>query len=267
MRIEHFRYLFNREFDVFWFNENLALHKKPFNITNYKTGETVNFKTVDEMLDYKIDDETVREKILKLDKPFVRPLEGGRGAGSGDGSTVQKWRNASGGGGGGSDNDTALLPAKANVKIKSKTLEGALAEFKKNHLLADREFAYEVDGNGYVHQYKRGDSSSVAIGSRAKMRKGERTMIIHNHPNASAFSPADMLSTAADKRSKGIIASGKKYDYKFEKGTHFNATGFTKAVKNAQKNGIKGKDINDAVDKWLRANAKKYGYKYSRTKN
>ena len=265
MRIEHFRYLFKNEYDVFYINKDLALFKKPYNITDFNTGLDVDFKSVDEMLEYKIGNETVKEMIEKIDAPYMPSFEGGRGAGSGSEST-HKWRGAGGNGNGNGDGGD-ILPARANVKIKSKTLEGALAEFKKNHLLANREFAYEVDSNGYVHQYVRGDSTSVNIGSRAKMRKGERTMIIHNHPNGSAFSPEDMLSTAADRRSKGIIASGKNYDYKFEKGTHFNASSFTKAVEKAKRNGIKGKDINDAVDKWLKKNQKKYGYKYSRTKN
>ena len=89
-------------------------------------------------------------------------------------------------------------------------------------------------------------------------------MIIHNHPSGGAFSGADLTSTASLKRTKGIIASGKNYDYKFEKGTHFKASAFTKAVNTAK---FKGSDYDDAVDKWLKKNQKKYGYKYSRTKN
>lgn len=48
--------------------------------------------------------------------------------------------------------------------------------------------------------------------------------------------------------------------YTFTKGTHFNASGFVKAVNSAQ---LSGKDYNDAVSKWLKANQQKFGYKYS----
>ena len=89
-------------------------------------------------------------------------------------------------------------------------------------------------------------------------------MVIHNHPSGGAFSDADLLNTAADRRIKGVIASGKNYDYKFEKGTHFKAQAFSKAVRSAK---MQGKDYDDAVDKWLKKNKDKYGYKYSRTKN
>lgn len=264
MRIDHFKYLFKREYDVFYLTPTIMLYKKPYSIENEETGESIDFKTLDEALEYKIGNETVKQIIERMEKPYIPPLNGGRGAssGSGDNKTF-KFNHArdNGGGGGG---DGALLPAKANTQIKSKTLDGALAEFKKNHLDSDHEWAYEVDGNGYVHQYVEGSTSSVRIGASAKVGRGQKTMIIHNHPSGGAFSDSDLLSVSAQGNAKGIIASGKKYDYKFEKSTHFNAQGFSKAVKNAK---MTGKDYDDAVDKWLRKNAKTYGYKYSRTKN
>lgn len=260
MRIEHFRFLFSRELDVFYLTEDIRIFKKPFSIWNEKTNESIEFKTLDEVLDHKIDGVTVREIIERLDKPLTPELEGGRGASSGDGNKTFSFSGA----GGGQSKGDYIPPAYANTKIKSKSLEGALAEFKKNHLLAKREFAYEVDDDGYVHQYRKGAAHSVAIGANAKVGRGKKTMIIHNHPSGSAFSDADLLSMASQKRAKGVIASGKKYDYKIEKSGHFKAQAFTKAVSTAK---MKGKDYDDAVDKWLRKNAKKYGYSYSRTKN
>ena len=38
---------------------------------------------------------------------------------------------------------------------------------------------------------------------------------------------------------------------------------FVKAVKSAK---LKGTSYDDAVDKWLKGNAKKYGYKYTKQK-
>lgn len=62
-------------------------------------------------------------------------------------------------------------------------------------------------------------------------------------------------------RSRGIVATSTKAQYIFEKGTHFKANSFIKAVKNAN---MKGKSYDDAVDKWLSKNARKFGYKYTK---
>lgn len=265
MRIEHFRYLFNREYDIFYLTENIAICKKPFNIWNKETDESIDFKTLDEVLEHKIGDETVKDIILRMEKPYTPMLNGGRGAssGSGDNKTF-KFSHASGGSGSGGGGGDDILPAVANTRIKSKSLDGALAEFKRNHLLANREFSYSVDENGYVTGYKRGEAHSVAVPSHGKQGRGRKNMIIHNHPSGGAFSDTDLHTMAGDRNAKGIIASGKKYDYKIEKGTHFKAQAFSKGVKNAK---MTGKDYDDAVDKWLKKNQKTYGYKYSRTKN
>lgn len=261
MRIEHFRYLFKNAVTAFYLTPSVIMFRKPLELWNEKTGESVQFKTVDEALEHVLDGVKVRDMILAAEHLHIPRLEGGRGA-SGGGEGEFKFSHADGRGQG--NNSTPLLPAYANTKIKEKSLEGALAEFKRNHMLADHEFAYEVDSNGYVHQYVEGARSSVGIGANAKVRKGEQTMIIHNHPSGGAFSDSDLISVSMQGRAKGIIASGKNHDYKFEKGGHFKASQFIKAVKNAK---MKGKDYDDAVDKWLKANQKKYGYKYSRTKN
>lgn len=84
------------------------------------------------------------------------------------------------------------------------------------------------------------------------------------------FSKEDVINTALGTR-RGIVAvstkTGRGDDtaryagvYTFTKGTHFNASGFVKAVNSAQ---LSGKDYNDAVSKWLKANQQKFGYKYS----
>ena len=261
MRIEHFKYLFKNAVDGFYIKENVIMFRKPLEIWNETTNESVRFKNIDEALEYELDGEKVKDIILRSERLTIPELEGGRGAGA-DGNGTFKFNHATGDGAGG--NDKALLPAQANTKIKSKSLDGALAEFKRNHLLSDHEWAYEVDSNGYVHQYVEGATSSVGIYAGAKVARGQKTMIIHNHPSGGAFSDSDLIAASMQTRAKGIIASGKNYDYKFEKGTHFKASAFTKAVKSAK---MKGKDYDDAADKWLKANQKKYGYKYTRTKN
>ena len=87
------------------------------------------------------------------------------------------------------------------------------------------------------------------------------------------FSKEDVIATAME-GSRGIVAvstpAGRSADtakyagtYTFVKGQRFNASGFVKGVNSAK---LSGKDYNDAVDKWLRANQKKYGYTYTYVK-
>ena len=192
MRIEHFRYLFSRAIDVFYLTEHIMLFKKPFEIWNEETGEGITFQTLDDALKHKIGNETVKEIIERTEKPYIPPLNGGRGASSGSGGDKEfKFSHADDGNG--NRSDKSLPPALANTQIKSKSLDGALEEFKKKHLDSDHEWAYEVDSNGYVHQYVEGAAHSVAIGANAKVGRGQKTMIIHNHPSGGAFSDADLL--------------------------------------------------------------------------
>ena len=259
MRIEHFRYAFKR-LNGFYLKEHTILFRKPLELWNEVTGESVTFKTLDEVLEYELAGEKVKDIIERTDTLYIPPLNGGRGAGDG---TQRSFKFGHASDGNGNRKDKQLLPAMANVRIKSKTPEGAMKEFRQKHGNSDHEWAYEIDDNGYVHQYVEGQAHSVAIGSSAKVGKGQKTMILHNHPSGGHFSDADLISTAMDGRSKGIIATSGKAQYTFEKGTHFKATQFVKAVKSAK---LKGTSYDDAVDKWLSKNSKKFGYKYTKQK-
>lgn len=254
MRIEYFRYLLN-QINGFYLLEDVIMFRKPLEIYDVKTGESKTFKTVDEALQYEIKGETVRSIIERTENLDIPSFNGGRGSGSGGDKEFgfghvkdAPWDAKS----------NPLFPARANTQIKTKNFESALSEFRKQHATSDHEYAYEVDSNGYVSQYVEGATGSVGIGTG---RNSRNTMILHNHPNNSAFSDTDLISTAMDRRSKGIVASGKTNDYIFEKGTHFKANSFIKAVKTAK---MKGKDYDSAVDGWLRKNQSKYGFKYKR---
>lgn len=76
MRIEHFKYLFNR-LNGFYLKKHIIVFRKPLEIWNEQTGESVNFKSVDELLDYEIDGETVRKIIESQETLYVPSLEGG----------------------------------------------------------------------------------------------------------------------------------------------------------------------------------------------
>lgn len=253
MRLEQFRYEFKR-INGFYLTPDVLMFRKPVELWNERTNKSITFKTVDEALDYELDGKTVRDIILAMDELHIPDMTGGRGASSGQQKTF-KFGHAPHGNGIGNDNN--ILPAYANVRIKAKTVEGAMQEFRKQHVNSDHEWAYEIDEFGYVHQYKEGAATSVGI--HGSIKNG---IILHNHPSNGepAFSDSDLISASMG-REKGIVATSKNWDYIFQKGGHFKATEFIKAVKSAK---MSGTDYNDAVDKWLKANAKKYGYQYSR---
>lgn len=253
MKLDHFLYLFKRV-SGFYLLPHYILFRKPLELWNDETGESIYFKKIPEMLFHTVEGETIADIIARTEQLNIPLLTGGRGASSGASGTF-KFGHANDKGGG---NDKALPPAAANVRIKSKTPEAAMAEFRQKHGASDHEWAYEVDDQGFVHQYVEGGRSSVGIWSKSR-----NTMILHNHPGGGHFSDSDLISVSMQRQAKGIVASTTKYNYIFQKGTHFKANEFVKAVKSAT---MKGSSYDDAVHKWLTKNQKKYGYKYSREK-
>ena len=152
--------------------------------------------------------------------------------------------------------DRENLPARMNNRIKVKTLENAIAEFRKLHGKDGKESLIQVDTQGFVHGYTHGRAHSV---SPAKIHKG--ALAIHNHPSNSTFSLAD-LQTTASTHARGVVATHSKGYRIFEKGNRFDSTGFTKDVVKAHRTALKGKNPNDAIDRWLKRNQKKYGYTF-----
>lgn len=201
--------------------------------------------------------ETISQLIEKLEQIEI-PIEGGRGA---SGGQTFGWANASDGGGGDATHTVPDLPARMNNAIKVKTREEAIAEFRKKHGNSDIEHSITIDKNGFVNSYQHGNKNSVMAG---RTEKGD--WLIHNHPNNSSFSPADMLNTAMTHRG-GIVATHSGGYRVFSKGPHFDQVGFVKAVKKAQKTGLKGKDGNAVVDNFLKRNQKKYGYRFENRKD
>lgn len=229
----------DKEHEVFVF-------RKPLSIWKSETDESEEFDSINEFLDSVYEGKKIIDIINEMETLDIS-LNGSVGA---DNQTF-KFNHASGDG---KDETKDLFPAYANVRIKSKTLEGAMEEFHNRFANADKEWAYEIDSQGYVHQYKEGNKSSVSISGRNK-----DNMILHNHPSGGAFSDSDLISASLGNE-RGIVASGKNGDYIFQKnGGHFKAAEFVKAVKTAK---MQGKSYDDAVDKWLKANQKKYGYRY-----
>ena len=249
MKLDRFRRAF-LEVNAVMFGKDYALFRKPLQLVNLVTEETTRFKNLDEAFSYELDGKRLSEYIEAMER-IGMPLEGGRGSGSGLNKNF-KFGHASGGGG--KDSSRADLPAKLNVRIpiQGKSPEAALEAFRKLHALSNTEYGVTVDEQGFITQYVHGNATSVGIWGN----KGE--MVYHNHPSGGAFSDSDLLSVSATV-AKGIVASGKNGDYIFVKGGHFKAQQFMSAVKNAT---LSGKDYDDAVDKWLTKNQKKFGYSY-----
>lgn len=228
------------------------LFRNPLELYNLETDKTIPFKNISQAYDFKIGDKTIFDIISNASIDiFKLHLDGGRGASSGGN---KQFRFSDAGSGGEKDNTRPDIPAKLNTKlsIKHKSVEGMLNEFAKLHAKSDREYGATVDRDGYVTSYVIGNKSSVAINGK----RGE--IVFHNHPSGGAFSKSDMLSVSHSAE-RGIVASGKNGDYIFVKGGHFKTNEFVKAVNNARPT---GKNYDDAIDKWLRKNQKKYGYTY-----
>lgn len=227
-----------------------------YELYNLKTNKEKKFNSFEELLNHKIRGITV-EEIIKDINEFTYNLAGGRGAGgqakagslfAGQGEHRGRVRN------------NYDLPARMNKMYdgNKQSFDNALKTFKKSHLLSDSESAVTVDENGFVSIYKHGSKSSV--GWYESELAGKH--VIHNHPGGSHFSRVDLITTATT-RATGITATGSKYDYILKKTSKFDAKGFIKAVNTASGTG----DYNEDVHKFLKANAKKYGYTYSRRSN
>ena len=216
-----------------------------------ETDEEVNFNNLEEVLNYRVGTETVRE-LVERTNDFILQYNGGRGAGSG----------LMGGGftsAGGSGFGKALFPASFNANNKTNnSYKNTLKHFQEKYASADHEFGITVDELGYVSQHIEGGRTSVMIGGR----KGET--VIHNHPHGGNFSSADLINTAMDS-SKGIVATGTKNGktttFSLQKGSHFKSSKFAKAVKKAK--WPTKFNYDEGADWWLKNNQSKYGYTYT----
>lgn len=216
-------------------------------------ASSVVFGSYDEAFAYTDGEFSFASEVDKLGENLIVGFDGGRGSSSSSSGDEQEFKfdHASGGGGKG-DLKAVHFPAEFNDGEKAQSLDKALAKFRERHANSDHEYGITVDEDGYVHAYHEGGATSVAIsGTRGQV-------VIHNHPNASNFSDTDLLHVSQGLE-RGIIASGANGDYIFMRTSHFRPQAFVRALRSARP---KGKDYNDATDKWLRANQSKYGYSY-----
>lgn len=268
MQLDRFKREFKRLNGVYA-TDKVVLLRKPLELYNLATGEVIaSFDSLDEALAYEIEGKTLEQRVSAWTE-IVFPVEhGGRGGGSGMGFDGG-WPSA--GGGNSKDETTADLPARMNTRLGvNRSYEDMVRAFAEVHASADEEHGVVVDQYGFATKYRHGNAGSISGLS------GNGTEIaVHNHPKDGwpTFSKEDVINTAMGTR-RGIVAVSSKQGrsaetakyagtYSFVKGTHFDASGFIKAVNRAK---LSGRDYNDAVSKWLKANQKKYGYTYSFSK-
>lgn len=266
MHVNKFKSDFKTLNGVF-FEGDWVLFRKPLQLYNTKTKETIDFDSLEEALNYDINGKTLETQVAAWEA-IVFPFErGGRGGSSGLGFSG-KWPSSMNSG---KDETIADHPAAMNVKVGiNRTYEDMLKAFTDKHGSAAEEHGVVVDAYGFATKYRHGNAGSIS-----GLTGNGTEIAIHNHPKDGwpTFSKEDVVNTALGTR-RGIVAvsttAGRdtetaKYagTYSFVKDTHFNSSGFVKAINNAN---ISGKDYNDAVNKWLKSNQKKYGYKYNFTK-
>lgn len=234
MQLDRFKHEFKRLNGVYA-TDKVVLFRNPLELYSLTTGKIIaSFNSLDEALHFEIDGKTLEQRISAWTEITFPVEHGGRGGGSGIGFSGG-WPSS--GGGSGKDETTADLPARMNVKIGSnRVYEDMVRAFVAAHGDALEEHGVVVDEQGFATKYRHGNAGSISgltgngiVAVSTKTGRGDDTA-----------------------RYAGV--------YTFTKGTHFNASGFVKAVNSAQ---LSGKDYNDAVSKWLKANQQKFGYKYS----
>lgn len=191
--------------------------------------------------------------MVKVDLQFF----GGRGTGSL--TSTFKNSNASSGG-----TTTEDLPARMNRMYNGNQMsqEHTIQTFKDAHLTSDTEHLIVFDDDGAVSVYRHGDSSSVSIDGIDL--RGKTTL--HNHPDSgwSHFSAGDLQTWADPYGEKRMVVTSRKADYTITKTSKFNSAGFLITMQNAK---TKQTDYDKAVDAFLKRNAKKYGYTYTKKLN
>lgn len=254
-----------KDYNFIILKDKYIVNRKPLYITllNEEEDNRIKFKHIEDLLKYELEGETILDIVSKQEHLGNIVLNGGRGASSSSsGKRLYKFSSQQSALTGAPS--PRLLVAKVNTAVKKKSQENVLKWFSDNYKNAKREFAVEVDDNGFAHQFFKGKAHSVEMPVSDARRKGVRnTMIYHNHPSGGAFSDADLINTAMSKNTRGIVAAGSKYNYIFKKrdGGKFKASSFAKAVSSAK---LRGANYNEAAHNWLKANQKKYGYTYKR---
>ena len=270
MEIKAFKELF-KDRSAIDLNDNYVIFDD-LELYNKEDDKSIQYTTFEDLLEYKIGDLTIKNIIENTDS-FDVQLNGGRGASVGKGKKLFTGAGKKGNKKiiglyeSGGNSYPSYLNARTGARYKSQ--EKTIKEFARMMDKETVEYSASLDEQGYATKYNKGDSGSTAFLS---LKNG---MVIHNHPVYdkkgkqvawNTFSKEDLLAVARDKNgTRGIIAvaNGNKSVYKFARKKGFKAKEFEKGLNNAR---MTSNNYDKDVDAWLRKNAKKYNYTYSRTK-
>lgn len=235
-----------------------VLWRKSMNLWNKDTDEIIHFESLEEAYQFELKGKTIKQRIDEADiSLFEIVISGGSGRGSPTRGFKVYQGGVAGGGNGLPEIDLDDLPARVNVRVKTKNEATAIREFRNMFNESDREHVILIDRDGFVNKFRHGGSGSVSV-----PRTKREDLIVHNHPAGGPvhFSGADLIGMAEIRKSRGIVATHAKGYYKIEKGTHFKEESFSRAVKKLV---VRGKDYDTAMDRWMKRNQKKFGYKYT----
>lgn len=172
---------------------------------------------------------------------------------------------------------TGDFAARMNVQMKNGKMSQdiVLQNFRKTFTLdsskGQTEHLIAVDNDGFTYALNHGGSSAVGY----KQNEVNGKLVIHNHPNDTIFSRQDLRNVSG---TQGIVASGKSGDHIFKLTKNFDNDGFQKALtRSPLSNSTSAKAgetsteqvmarYNAESSKWLKRNAKKYGFTYTYNK-
>lgn len=236
------------------FDDDTLLLFNDLELYDRNTETSVKFNSFDELLTYECNGLTMEQRI-EAKKDFKIYINGGRGAGSRKGTSLFGGQDGAIGRG----NSTPDLPARMNRMYNGNQMSAGhtLSTFRGEHATSKTEHLIAHDDDGFVSVYTHGGKNSVGF----TPNQVEGKHVIHNHPNGSNFSKADLDNLAATGQ-KSIAATSKSVTYKVEKNKNFDAKGFAKSLNNAKTTQT---DYNKAVGDFLKRNQKKYGYTYTET--
>ena len=249
--------------------DDYILFRNKYELYDTTNENSVYFNSLDEVLDYKINDETIKSIIDKTDN-FDMIDNGGRGAkyGRKGGLLVgpQRFRGKkvlSGNGGANGNSFPAYLNTLVNARRRS--VEDIVKAFGRMNTPSLKEFSAALDELGFAHKYNKGGANSTA---HLVLDNGGG-FSLHNHPTFNkkgesvawnTFSGQDLKNSARDNARGTIVTSnGDKKVRMFIKSKKFDKDGFVKGLSKAR--ATTGNYDTD-MDNWLRANQKKYGFKF-----
>ena len=225
-----------------------------FELYSLETGESKNYKTLEELLANNKD----VEKLIEDAPYFELRWDGGRGSSSHSEGKMGFGHAPHGG----KDGTKDMLNAELNFNTaQGNSLQAVLGRFKDKYGKAEHEYGAAIDEQGFVHSLRDGNKHNVSY----KPGSLDNMTVVHNHPSGSNFSDTDLI-TAATTKSRGVVATSSNAKnlgktYHFQKNQNFKAKEFVKALRNAEWPEKLGYD--KGADWWLKKNQRAFGYKYS----